>query len=108
MTKDLISFLALSPDELRELFLLTEQMKRGPPNTIGARRGKTAPRILAKQSLRTHGSFHVGVAQRGGQAVSLSHQHIGLSSRESVRDVAEVLSCYNDIIIARTMAHETV
>ncbi len=31
-----------------------------------------------------------------------------MSTRESVKDVAEVLSCYNDLIIARTMKHETV
>ncbi|OLD72184.1 MAG: ornithine carbamoyltransferase, partial [Ignavibacteria bacterium 13_1_40CM_2_61_4] len=70
--------------------------------------GKTAALIFEKPSLRTHVSFQVGISQLGGDAIFLSQENIGLATRESVRDVAEVLSRYNDLIIARTMAHRTV
>jgi ornithine carbamoyltransferase len=107
MTKDLVSFAGLSGEELRGIFRTAAEMKLKPQETAGAMRRKTAALIFEKQSLRTHVSFQVGIAQLGGESVFLSQQHIGLSTRESVRDVAEVLSCYNDLIIARTMSHET-
>jgi ornithine carbamoyltransferase len=53
-------------------------------------------------------SFEVGILQLGGQSVFLSNQHIGIASRESVRDIAEVLSQYNDLIVARTFSHDVV
>ena len=108
MTKDLLSFAGLSGEELRGIFRMAAEMKMKPHDTSGALRNKTAALIFEKQSLRTHVSFQVGIAQLGGESVFLSQQHIGLSTRESVRDVAEVLSCYNDLIIARTMSHDTV
>ena len=107
MTKDLLSFEGLSAEELRGIFRMAAEMKMKPQDTAGAMRGKTAALIFEKQSLRTHVSFQVGIAQMGGESVYLSQQHIGLSTRESVRDVAEVLSCYNDLIVARTMSHDT-
>jgi len=107
MTKDLLSFAGLSGEELRGIFRMAAEMKMKPHDTSGALRNKTAALIFEKQSLRTHVSFQVGIAQLGGESVFLSQQHIGLSTRESVRDVAEVLSCYNDLIIARTMSQDT-
>jgi ornithine carbamoyltransferase len=46
--------------------------------------------------------------QLGGTAMYLSPQEIGLGQRESVADVARVLSRYVDIIMARVFAHSHV
>ncbi len=108
MTKDLLSFAVLSAEEISGIFAATDRLKRFPEGFQGQLRNKTAALIFEKQSLRTHVSFQVGIAQLGGQSVFLAPQNIGLSTRESVKDIAEVLSCYNDLIIARTMKHETV
>ena len=70
------------------------------------------PRTLAllfeKQSLRTRVSFEAGMAQLKGHTINLEAQHIGLGTRESVEDVAGVLSRCVDVIAARVYRHETV
>jgi ornithine carbamoyltransferase len=52
-------------------------------------------------------SFDVGAAQLGAHTVFLDHERIGLSTRESVHDVALTLSGYCDLIVARTINHQT-
>ena len=95
-------------DELSEIFSLTSRLKESRSTNPKPLDGKTAALIFEKQSLRTYVSFEVGILQLGGQSVFLSQDRIGLSSREAVRDVAEVLSRYNDLIVARTFSHETI
>jgi ornithine carbamoyltransferase len=45
--------------------------------------------------------------QLGGQVIYLSPAEVGLDKRESVPDVARVLSRYVDAIAARTFSHQT-
>lgn len=108
MKRDLISFSPFTRDEIGEIFSLTARMKKTPGFHDRPMTGKTAVLVFEKQSLRTHLSFEIGVAQLGGTAVYLDQRHIGLGTREPVRDVAEVIACYSDMIIARTMEHRTV
>jgi ornithine carbamoyltransferase len=108
MKRDFVTLSTFSREELEEIFALTRMLKHTDGENVRPLRNCTAALIFEKPSLRTHVSFAVGVAQLGGQSVFLSQQSIGLSTRESVRDIAEVLSRYNDLIIARTMKHETV
>jgi len=61
--------------------------------------------IFQKPSLRTRISFEMGMLQLGGQALYLSPNEIQLGVRESVPDVARVLSRYVDGIMARVFAH---
>ena len=71
-------------------------------------RGKTLGMIFMKPSLRTRVSFELGMKQLGGDAIMLGPNEIGLGKRESVQDVARVLSAYVDGIMARVFAHEDV
>ena len=69
---------------------------------------KTLALLFEKPSLRTRVSFEVAMRQAGGECVYLSPAEVGLGSRESVPDVARVLSRYVDIIAARTFSHRTI
>lgn len=64
--------------------------------------------IFQKPSLRTRVSFEVAMTHLGGTALMLGPQEIGLGKRESVPDVARVLSGFVDVIMARVFEHEHV
>jgi ornithine carbamoyltransferase len=105
--KHLICLADLSPDEIwRILHIardLKEEWKAGGNRPILA--GKSLAMIFEKPSLRTRVSFDIGMAQLGGHAVYLSPDEIGLGKRESIADVARVLSGYVQGIEARVFAH---
>jgi ornithine carbamoyltransferase len=63
--------------------------------------------MFEKPSLRTRVSFELAMRQLGGEAVYLSPAEVGLGGRESVPDVARVLSRYVNAITARTFSHQT-
>lgn len=62
--------------------------------------------IFQKPSLRTRVSFEAGMLHLGGHALYLSPQEIGLGGRESVPDVARVMSGYVQGIMARVFSHD--
>ena len=68
-------------------------------------KGKVLGMIFQKPSLRTRVSFEVGMLQLGGEAIYLSPAEIGLGKRESVPDIARVMSGYVDGIMARVFDH---
>ncbi len=103
--RDLLSIADLTPEELRRIIDLTVEMKRdGYPRLL---EGKTLALLFEKASLRTNVSFNVAMQQLGGQAIYLGQSEVGLGQRESVADVARVLSRYVDGIAARTYAQQT-
>jgi len=61
--------------------------------------------IFAKPSARTRISFETGMYQLGGYSLYLSPNDIGIGKREAVKDIARVISRYNDIIMARLFNH---
>ncbi|MBW2276348.1 MAG: ornithine carbamoyltransferase [Deltaproteobacteria bacterium] len=64
--------------------------------------------IFHKPSLRTRCSFEVGFRQLGGSAVYITDKEIEIGKRESVHDVANVLSRYFSAICIRTFSHDVV
>lgn len=68
-------------------------------------RGKSLALIFHKPSLRTRVSFEVGMTQMGGAALYISDKEIGMQSRETIEDIARVLSGYVDGIMIRTFAN---
>jgi len=68
--------------------------------------GRTAAIVFHKPSLRTRVSFTVGMHELGGDAIDLGAAEISEHGRESVQDVAHVLSGMCDLIVVRTFAHK--
>ncbi len=107
MKKDFISIADYTKEELEEIFALTrelkEKTKKGEEHHLC--KGKTMSMIFAKPSARTRISFETGMYQLGGYALYLSPNDIGIGKREAIKDIARVISRYNDIIMARLFDH---
>ncbi len=71
-------------------------------------KGKMMGMIFEKPSLRTRVSFEMAMHQLGGGAINLPPTEIQMGERESLPDVARVLSRYVDCLMARVFAHDTV
>ncbi len=110
MKKDFIAIADYSPAEIQALLDLAVRLKReresgGNPPIL---KGKVLAMIFQKPSLRTRVSFDMAMRHLGGDALYLSPEEIGLGKRESVADIARVLSGYVDAIMARVFDHEHV
>ena len=103
--RDLLSIVDLGPDELRGTLEMALRMKQG--GCAPLLQGKTLALLFEKASLRTRVSFDVAMRQLGGHTVYLSQAEVGLGQRESVADIARVLSRYVDAIAGRTFAQST-
>ena len=68
-------------------------------------KGHTLAMVFAKPSARTRVSFETGFFRLGGHAIYLGPSEIDVGTREPARDVARVLSGYNDLIVARLFDH---
>ncbi len=99
-----------SPAVLQNLLDLAIRLKQdyktcGNPAILA---GKTLAMVFQKPSLRTRVSFDMAMRHVGGDALYLSPAEIGLGKRESIADVARVLSGYVDGIMARVFDHQHV
>ena len=96
-----------SPAELQDLLDLALRLKKeyfagGNPPLF---KGKVLGMIFQKPSLRTRVSFDMAMRHMGGDALYLSPNEIGLGKRESIADVARVLSGYVQAMMARVFEH---
>ncbi|MFN2521457.1 MAG: ornithine carbamoyltransferase [Candidatus Limnocylindria bacterium] len=106
MKRHFLSIEDLEVPELRALLDDALALKRGSSHA-DALHGRSLAMIFEKPSLRTRLSFEMAMVQLGGHAVYLSPAEVGLGRRESVADVARVVSRYVDFVVLRTFAHET-
>ena len=68
-------------------------------------KGKVLAMIFQKPSLRTRVSFDMAMRHMGGDALYLSPNEIGLGKRESIADIARVMSGYVQVMMARVFEH---
>ena len=103
--KDLLSVSDLSSEDIQLLISNAIDMKaEGWTSSLSE---KVLALMFEKPSLRTRVSFEVAMQQLGGHTIYLSPDEVGLGRRESVSDVARVLSRYVNAIAARTFSHQT-
>ncbi len=107
MKDNFISIADLSADEVYETLELAVEIKvkLKAGEDYKPLNGMTMAMIFAKPSARTRISFETGIQKLGGYALYLSPNDIGIGKREAVKDIALVISRYNDIIMARLFSH---
>ncbi len=110
MKKDFLAVSDYSPAELQEMLDLAVTLKKEHFNRGNKPlfKGKTLAMVFQKPSLRTRISFDMAMRHMEGDALYISPNEIGLGQRESIADVARVLSGYVDVVMARVFAHEHV
>ena len=105
--KDFLAISDYSSAEVKDfldlaLKLKKEYFKKGNQPIF---QGKALGMIFQKPSLRTRVSFDMAMRHCGGDALYLSPSEIGLGKRESIADVARVLSGYVQALMARVFEH---
>ena len=108
MPKHFLHLSDYTSDELWDLLKLAKELKTKFKNkeTYKPFDGKSLAMIFAKPSARTRVSFETGFEWMGGHALFLGPNDIGIGKRESVADIARVMSRFNDMIMARLFDHE--
>jgi ornithine carbamoyltransferase len=110
MKKDFLAITDYSATALQEMLDLAVKLKKeyqkGGNKPI--LKGKVLGMIFQKPSLRTRVSFDMAMRHLGGDALYLSPNEIGLGQRESIADIARVLSGYVHALMARVFAHDHV
>ena len=107
MKRDMISILDFEQeiDETLDLAMkLKAKIKGG--GKFQPLKGKHMSMIFEKPSLRTRVSFEIGFSHLGGTALYLSPSEIQIGKRESVYDVAKVVSRYVDVIMYRAFSNK--
>lgn len=106
--RDFLSVTDITPEETLALIKRARDSKLQPKGENTPLAGKSVAILFDKPSLRTRVSFQVGIQELGGYSVFLGEQEVGLGRREPVSDIANVLSGYVDLIVARISNHELI
>jgi len=104
--RDFLAVTDFSAEEVLEVFKKTEELKKDRFRECF--KNKAVGLIFQKPSLRTRVSFQVGVWQLGGQCMSLSPAEVNIGVRESIKDAAQTLARYLDLVVARVFKHKDV
>jgi ornithine carbamoyltransferase len=99
--KDFLRITDFTADEVRATIEWAMRWKAGKvaPRPL---ENKVAGLIFHKPSLRTRQSFETGVFRLGGHPMFITDAEIKLGVRESIYDVAKVMSRYLGLIVIRT------
>ncbi len=108
--KDFLAIADYTQEEIQAILdqaveLKKEWSEKGNPPLF---KNKVLAMIFQKPSLRTRVSFDMAMRHLGGDALYLSPAEIGLGKRESIADVARVISGYVDVVMARVFDHQHV
>ncbi len=107
MKRDFLHITDFTTDEIHATFALAKEIKHRFKRREDYRPFKdhSMAMIFAKPSARTRISFETGFFRMGGHALYLGPSDISIGKREAVKDIARVISRYNDVIMARLFDH---
>jgi ornithine carbamoyltransferase len=105
--RHLVDLLGIERGFVEALFAEADRLRavRKTPAAPRPLAGRTAALVFHKPSLRTRVSFTAGMHELGGDAIDLTATEVSEHGRESVADVAHVLSGMADLVVVRTFAH---
>ena len=108
MPKHFLHIADFSKNELWDMLHLAKEIKTKFHNREDYKpfSGQSLAMIFAKPSARTRISFETGFTWMGGHALFLGPNDIGIGKREAIKDIARVVSRYNDVIMARLFDHQ--
>jgi ornithine carbamoyltransferase len=108
MPKHFLHIADFSKNELWDMLHLAKEIKTKFHNREDYKpfSGQSLAMIFAKPSARTRISFETGFTWMGGHALFLGPNDIGIGKREAIKDIARVVSRYNDVIMARLFDHK--
>ncbi len=101
---DLLSIDDLSEVQMEDILDLasySKQRRRLAPSVIQPMENRSIAMVFEKPSLRTRVSFETAITELGGHPIHLTKSDIGMGSREAIRDVANNLSRWCTVIVAR-------
>ena len=100
MTKHLVSVADFKQSQIKQLISSAQQIKKSPKKYCKKLDAKTLLTFFEMPSLRTALSFNVGMSQLGGHVIEYHGEHSPWArGKESIEDVARVMSRYVDCII---------
>ena len=108
MPKHFLHISDFSKDELWNMLYLAKEIKTKFHKREDYKpfKDQSLAMIFAKPSARTRISFETGFTWMGGHALFLGPNDIGIGKREAIKDIARVVSRYNDVIMARLFDHQ--
>ncbi len=114
MKKDFLRTDDLTPDELRGVLDLADELKADRRRRTASTstlvrsdlRGKTVALVFEKPSTRTRVSFQVGVHELGGHPLPLSAAELQLGRGETIADTGAVLSRFCHGVVVRTFGQD--
>ena len=108
--KHLTSLLDLTSEELTAILDKAAELKARFRNGDRPQLypGRVLAQLFEKPSLRTRNSFEAAMIHLGGSGIFLTTAEAGLNGRESLPDVAKVLSSFSDIITMRTFSQKLI
>lgn len=108
--KHLTSLFDITPDELNSILNraleLKQLYKQGQRPQLFP--GRVLVQLFEKPSLRTRNSFEAAMIHLGGSGIFLTTAEAGLNGRESIADVARVISSFADLITMRTFSQQLI
>lgn len=102
-----LSITDLQAKEIWQVFEMAKDLKDKGSNEP-LLKNKQMVMLFEKPSLRTKLSFDIGFNQLGGHSVYFGQQEVGLGKRESISDVAKVISAVADLVVARVFSHKNI
>ena len=108
MVKHFIDIDNFDKAELRKILNFAKKIKKNPDKYSSLLQNKSLALMFIKQSMRTRLSFDIGMKKLGGNVIELDPKDIGFGSRESEKDMMQVMSKFLDCLIIRNDDHEQI